>query len=250
MNSLLASFLSAIFLIGFATPALAPSAQAPPWQPGLRSDPPAKECRAYHWRLVKQVRQAQPEVLFLGDSITGNWVDYGLPAWNKYLLPLGSFDIGIAGEITQSILWRLERGAVDGINPKVVVLMIGINNVSGADSAIDTVHGIETIVATLRKKLPTAKILLLAILPRDSKFTTPLIQQKIIEANKLLSEFKDEKVYFLNLGPLAVQRNSSDFFIDGLHPSLAGYQRLGPSLAKAIAKLKAPKPLISHQIAH
>lgn len=175
-------------------------------------------------------------------------MDYGLPAWNRYLLPLGSFDIGIAGEITQSILWRLERGAVDGISPKVVVLMIGINNVSGADSAVDTVYGIKSIIAILHSKLPQSKILLLAILPREAKLTAPYLQQKIVDANKLLGELRDEKVYFLDLGMLALDRNSSNFFIDGLHPSLSGYERLGPPLAKAIQKLKAPNVMIDHRM--
>jgi beta-glucosidase len=248
MKSLALLSLSTVFFLSAQLPLASPSPQQPPWLPGLRFDPPAKECRAYHWKLVKQVRKAQPDVLFLGDSITGNWMDYGLPAWNKYLSPLGSFDIGIAGEITQSILWRLQRGAVDEIKPTVVVLMIGINNVSTGESAADTVRGIKTIVATLHTKLPKSKILLLAILPREAKLTAPDLQQKILEANKLLGELQDDKVYFLDLGKIALERNSTDFFIDGLHPSLSGYKRLGPPLAKAIEKLKEPNVVIAHHM--
>jgi beta-glucosidase len=126
--------------------------------------------------------------------------------------------------------------------------MIGINNVSTGESAADTVRGIKTIVATLHTKLPKSKILLLAILPREAKLTAPDLQQKILEANKLLGELQDDKVYFLDLGKIALERNSTDFFIDGLHPSLSGYKRLGPPLAKAIEKLKEPNVVIAHHM--
>ncbi|HEY9684277.1 MAG TPA: GDSL-type esterase/lipase family protein [Oculatellaceae cyanobacterium] len=248
MKSLTLLGFSAVIFFCAQLPLVSPPPRPAPWLPGLRLDPPAKECRAYHWKLVKQVKQAQPEVLFLGDSITGNWMDYGLPAWNKYLLPLGSFDIGIAGEITQSILWRLQRGAIDGIKPKVVVLMIGINNLSSGDSAIDTVRGIKEIISVLRNRLPDSKILLLAILPRELKSTPPALQQKIIDANRLLAQVHDDRIYFLDLSKLALENDSTGFFIDGLHPALAGYQRLGPPLAKAIEKLKAPNAVIAHRM--
>jgi lysophospholipase L1-like esterase len=248
MKSLFVVGLTTVLFFTAQLPVVSPISQPPPWLPGLRFDPPAKECRAYHWKLVKKVREAQPDVLFLGDSITGNWMDYGLPAWNKYLLPLGSFDIGIAGEITQSILWRLKRGAIDGINPKIIVLMIGINNLSTDDSAADTVRGIKGILSVLRNKLPNAKILLLAILPRDAKITPSALQQRIIDANKLLSQLHDDKIYFLDLGPLAQGKSSAGFFIDGLHPSLAGYQQLGPPLARAIETLKAPNREVLHRM--
>ena len=154
----------------------------------------------------------------------------------------------IAGENTQSILWRLHRGAVDGISPKVVVLMVGINNLSASDPAIDTVHGIKTILTTLRNKLPQSKVLLLAVWPGEVKLTAPALQQKIVEANKSLGELQDNKVYFLDLGKIALERHSSDFFIDGLHPSRSGYERLGPPLARAIEKLKAPNVVISRRM--
>ncbi len=248
MKSLYLLGLTAVLFFSAQLPLVSPLSHPPPWLPGLRSDPPARECRAYHWKLVKQVQKAQPDVLFLGDSITGNWMDYGLPAWNKFLLPLGSFDIGIAGEITQSILWRLQRGAVDGINPQIVVLMIGINNVSAGDSAADTVSGIKAIISVLRNKLPNSKILLLAILPREAKLTPPDLQQKIIDANKLLSQLHDEKIYFLDLGKVATEHDPAGFFIDGLHPSLVGYERMGPPLARAIQKLKVRNAVLSHRM--
>lgn len=175
-------------------------------------------------------------------------MDYGLPAWNKYLSPLGSFDIGIAGEVTQSILWRLQRGAVDGIKPQIVVLMIGINNLSGGDSASDTVRGIKEIISVLQKKLPDSKLLLLAILPREAKITPPTLQQRIVDANKLLSEIHDDRIYFLDLGRLALDHDSAGFFVDGLHPSLTGYERMAPPLARAIAKLKARNAVLSHRM--
>lgn len=240
--------ISAVILSGAPTPLVDPPPHPAPWLPGLRFDPPAKECRAYHWKLVNKVKQAQPDVLFLGDSITGNWMDYGLPAWNKYLQPLGSFDIGIAGEITQSILWRLNRGAVDGIKPKIVVLMIGINNLSSGESSADTVHGIEVIISVLRKKLPGSKILLLGILPRELKLTSPELQQKIVDANQRLGELHNENVYFLDLSKVALENHSAGFFIDGLHPALAGYERLGPPLARAIQKLKEPHAALAHRM--
>ena len=84
--------------------------------------------------------------------------------WQKYYGDRKAMNAGIGGDQTQHVLWRLDNGNIDGIKPKLAVIMIGTNN-SGTDSSEDIAAGIKAIVAKLREKLPETKILLLGIFP-------------------------------------------------------------------------------------
>ena len=209
---------------------------SPPWLPSVRRDSKAAEGLLLHVRYAKEIKMRQPKVLFIGDSILAYWPVTGAVSWNKNFAPLISLDVAIGGDITQSLLWRLENGAVDGISPKVVVLMIGSNNLI-VDSAADTVRGVSAILDKLHAKLPKSRILLLSILPRDpGKIKIPL-RMKIDEANALLKKIVSPGVTFVDVANCVLDKAGNirkEILPDGIHPSSLGYDCLAPSVVKAI----------------
>ena len=137
------------------------------------------------------------------------------------------------------MLWRFDHGEIDGIAPKVAVVLIGTNNI-GANKAGDVVLGIAAVVDELRKKLPSTKVLLLGIFPRDEKPDT-YNRKQVAEINGLVASSvgKKDGVTYLDLSSAFVQSDgtiSSDVMRDFLHPTAKGYalwvQAMEPTLAK------------------
>ncbi len=116
-----------------------------------------------------RVKKGNVDLLFIGDSITHFWETAapagGAEVWKKYYAKRNAVDLGIAGDGTGQVLWRLRNGNIDGISPKLAVLMIGTNN-SWRSSPEDIAAGVKAVVADLRTKLPQTKVLVLAIFPR------------------------------------------------------------------------------------
>jgi hypothetical protein len=104
-------------------------------------DNSAKWWMSRHERFVAQAKRGNIDILFMGDSITDNWRSKGSNVWNEYYAPRHAANFGIGGDRTQHVLWRVENGELDGIHPKVTVLMIGTNN-SKSDSADDIARAI------------------------------------------------------------------------------------------------------------
>src|SRR6185312_5662056 len=95
-----------------------------------------------------------------------------LKDWKKNFFGWNAGDFGWGGDTTQNILWRLAHGELDGVNPKVIVLMAGTNNVSQAGplkwndaTAADVARGVDAIVAACRKKAPGARIVVMGVTP-------------------------------------------------------------------------------------
>ena len=119
-----------------------------------------------HEGFVAIAKKGDVDVLFLGDSITDAWRNKpAQPTGEKRFGTLKPANFGIGGDRTQHVLWRLNNGELDGIQPKVVVLMIGTNN-TGSDPADQIAEGITAIVKTIRDKSPKTKVMLLAVFPR------------------------------------------------------------------------------------
>lgn len=120
---------------------------------------------ALHEAHVKAVQKSPGpvDVLLVGDSITIQWGD----AWRNHFPQLRTLNIGIGGDKTQNVLWRLDHGGVEGIQPRAVVLMIGNNNMFFTpETGIDAVaKGIEMCVKNLREKFPNTSIIVVKILP-------------------------------------------------------------------------------------
>ncbi|HEX3726224.1 MAG TPA: GDSL-type esterase/lipase family protein, partial [Pirellulales bacterium] len=116
-----------------------------------------------HESFNDRVKQGHVDLIFIGDSITQGWEGGGAKdIWQKYYGQRDAVNLGIGGDRTQHVLWRLDHGNVDGISPKLAVLMIGTNNSNGKDNTAEEIAaGIEAIVKKLRAKLPQTKVLIL-----------------------------------------------------------------------------------------
>jgi lysophospholipase L1-like esterase len=179
-----------------------------------------------HEAFLKRAKQGKVDLLFLGDSITEGWGNNAV--WQKHYGELNAANFGIGGDTTENVLWRIQNGEIEGLAPKVAVLMIGTNNFGlEGHQPNDVAKGVATIVQTLRKKLPTTKILLLAIFPRDEKPGAD-IRARIKKVNDQIMTLDDKKaVRFLDLGPKFTNADGSlskEIMPDFLHLSEKGYQ--------------------------
>lgn len=172
------------------------------------------------------------QLVFIGDSITDAWRGgeqnkIYKERWGKY----NPLNLGISGDKTEHVLWRLENGELDGLagGTKLVVMMIGTNNLGNQPRATpeDTAKGIECLVQTIRQKLPDAKLLLLGVFPRGREASNPFRAQ-IKTINDTIARLADDKqVRYVDLGPRFLDESGTlpaDVMPDQLHPNAKGYQ--------------------------
>jgi lysophospholipase L1-like esterase len=183
---------------------------------------------------------AKAEVIFIGDSITQGWEGEGKEAWARAYAPRHAVNLGISGDRTQHVLWRLDNGNIDSIKPKVAVVMIGTNNSNGEDNTPGQIaDGIAAIVQKLRTKLPETKVLLLAIFPRNENFSPQ--RGKILQANQVLRKLADDKnVFWVDFGHRFVNSDGlipRELMPDYLHLSKRGYELWAESLEEPLAGL-------------
>jgi lysophospholipase L1-like esterase len=168
-------------------------------------------------------------ILFIGDSITQGWEGNGAAVWQKNIAPLKSFNLGISGDRTEHVLWRLQNGHLHDVNPDVAVVMIGTNNFGkqDSDSPSEVYEGVISIVDYLKNTLPEVHVLLLDIFPRGQHFNT--MRGSIMQVNQALQTtfLDDERVTFLPIGHLFLEKDgaiSAEIMPDYLHLSNEGYE--------------------------
>jgi beta-glucosidase len=189
---------------------------------------------------VKQLGKSA-QVVFIGDSITEGWEKSGAPVWDRYYKPLNGIALGFGGDRTENVLWRLQHGEVDGLAPKVAVLMFGTNNTGHRqEDPKTTALGIKRNIEELQQRLPDTKILLLAIFPRGEKPDDNL--RRINEqANAIIAGYADnQKVFFLDIGKAFLQADgtlSRDIMPDLLHPNEKGYEIWAKAMAPTLQLL-------------
>ena len=169
---------------------------------------------------------AKSKVVFIGDSITQGWEGEGKAVWARYYAHRDAINLGIGGDRTQHVLWRLDHGNLDGLAPKAAVVMIGTNNSNGEDNTPgQIVEGVRAIVAKLRAKLPGTKILLVAIFPRSENYG--VIRGKLAQINQVLRRAADGKdVFWVDFGGQFLDDDGTmpaALMPDYLHLSPAGY---------------------------
>lgn len=168
------------------------------------------------------------QLIFVGDSITQGWERDGFNVWNRNYAKYNAIDLGFGGDRTENVLWRLLEGEVDGLNPKVAVLMFGTNNTGHRQEKPElTAAAIKRNIDELQKRLPNTKILLLAIFPRDEKPDDEL-RQINNRVNDIIATFADnKKIYFLDINKSFLDENgvlSKEIMPDLLHPNEKGYE--------------------------
>jgi len=192
--------------------------------------------KGMHEGFLKRAKEGKCDLLFLGDSITQGWGNNEV--WKKSYAPRNAVNFGIGGDTTQNVLWRIQNGELDGLAPKVVVLMIGTNNFGlHGDAPADVAKGVAAITRTLREKLPASKILLLGVFPRDEKPGTGG-RKKILELNAELAKIGD--VSFLDIGAKFLAADGTlpkETAPDFLHLSVKGYQIWADAMEPELSKL-------------
>jgi len=178
-----------------------------------------------HEGFVEIAKKGGVDFLLMGDSITDGWRGGGKKVYAASFDELKPANFGIGGDRTQHVLWRLENGEIDGIKPKVTVLMIGTNNVR-ANTVDEIAAGITAIVKTLQSKLPETKILLLGVFPRSKD--PDATRERLAAINKKIARLDDGKtVKFLDFGVKFLEDDgtiSREIMPDYLHLTRKGYR--------------------------
>jgi lysophospholipase L1-like esterase len=217
------------------------------------ADVPQERVTAYPWDSPKDwwtlheknLVRAQGEeirVLFLGDSIIRAWGGAGGSVWTREYLSRGAANFSIGGDTTQNLLWRITEGnELEGLAPKIVVLMIGTNNFSFFHhTPNEVVAGVTKNVTSIIERLPDSKIILLGILPRGPEPDTK-IRNQVAEANRMLAELDDSStVFFLDMGNNFLENDGSiskAVMPDYLHLTARGYEIWAESMAPLFEQL-------------
>ena len=231
-------------------------AQAPADQPVSRTD---QNSLTAHVQLLEKAKKGRIDIYFEGDSITRRWgaTDYPelLANWNKNFFGWNAADFGWGADTIQNILWRLNNGELDGVNPKVIVLLAGTNNVgrtvaAGGDDAkvADVTKGIKAVVDTMRAKAPNATLIVTAIFPRNDNIA---VMPTINKINTNIAKLADgKKVRFLNINDKLADKDGKLFDgmmnADGLHPALKGYQVWADALRPIFNEVLGPTAKEDH----
>ena len=187
-------------------------------------------------------KQKQVDILMVGDSIIFRFERAGTPIWKKYYEKRNGYNFGSSGDRTEHILWRLQNGKLDTIKPKLVVLLIGTNNTSVRkdEKPEETAYAIEAIIKELKKRVPTAKILLLGIFPRGHKVDDHL-RARNDKVNVVISKFEDKKkVFYLDIGHKFLNEDKTlnkELIKDTVHPIEAGFEVWAQAMEPMIKKL-------------
>ena len=217
--------------------------------PVPRTDPNSQTA---HTQLLEKAKKGGIDVYFEGDSITRRWgcSDSAwkemLANWTANFYGWNAGNFGWGGDSTQNILWRLRNGELDGVNPKVIVVQAGTNNV-GSSSASDIAKGVKAIVDECRKRAPNATVLLTAVFPRnDNSHAWPTIQ----EVNRRIAKLADgRRIRFLDVNDKLAEPDGKllpGMTVDNLHPSARGYQVWADGLKPILTELLGPPAATDH----
>jgi lysophospholipase L1-like esterase len=227
-------------------------------QPVPRTD---QNSRVAHAQLLEKAKKGRVDVYFEGDSITRRWgttdTQYKalLANWRANFFGWNAANFGWGGDTTRNIIWRLSDGELDGVNPKVIVILAGTNDIGSAaptglhDPRIDeTVLGLKTILDICRHKAPRATIMLMGITPRNDNKAVMVI---IDAVNQRISKFADGKrVRYLNINNRLADANGNLFpgmaNADRLHLAVKGYQVWADALKPILRKILGPPAKEDH----
>ena len=230
---------------------------APPPTPPIAADVPVPRLDANslvaHAQLVDKARKGRIDIYFVGDSITRRWGATDYPAllanWRRNFFGWNAANFGWGADRIQNILWRLNHGELDNVNPKIVVLLAGTNNLgnarlAGTDDALvaDVTKGLQALVATIGSKAPAATIVVTGIFPRNDHMAAMPAIGKI---NRNLAKLADgRKVRYLSINDKLADANGKLFDgmmnADQLHPSVKAYQVWADALQPIFDELLGP----------
>jgi len=199
-----------------------------------------------HAEVLRVKDSINPEIVLIGNSITHFWggepllkfadgklrIPNGPNTWASLFGNYRVLNLGFGWDRTQNVLWRLDHGELDGLHPQTVIIHIGTNNTSETknarmNAAPEIVEGIRAICGRIRSKVPNAKIILMAIMPREQSPNHPR-RILINEINRQLEVFANEqKITLVDIGPKMLASDGTlpkEIANDFCHPTEKGYQ--------------------------
>ncbi len=196
------------------------------------------EWRRRHEKQLRAPHRSRARLVMLGDSITEAWCESA--AFRQALGQHEPLNLGIGGDQTQHVLWRIDHGALDGVAPRAVVILIGVNNLGNGFSPDDTLLGIRAVLDRVAQKLPATSVLLLAVLPAGEKPAAEL-RAKIAATNPLLQSLEvPGKVRVADVGAVFLEPDGSiakAHMADFLHPTALGHERLTAAVRPLLDEL-------------
>lgn len=216
-----------------------------------------------HAQLIEKAKKGGIDLYFAGDSITRRWgasdpqyKDF-LANWKRNFYGWNAGNFGWGGDTVQNILWRLENGELDGVHPKVIVLMAGTNNLGNGvasdqvDAKVEEVtQGIKAILELMHRKAPDATIILTGITPRNDRRAGMTLMPTIDRINARIAKFADGKrIRFLTINDKLADRGGKLFdgmTVDGLHLSVKGYQVWADALQPILTEVLGPPSTTDH----
>ncbi len=234
---------------GFALAGVSLAQTPPANRPMARTD---QNSRIAHQQLREKAKKGRIDIYFEGDSITRRWgaTDYPelLANWNENFFGWNAADFGWGADRVENILWRLENGELDGVNPKVIVLLAGTNNVGNvpqegeAARSADIIRGIEEVLRLMQTKAPKATIILTALFPRNDNMSVMPVIKVINDGLAALADGK--KILFVNINEKLAGGDGALFEgmmnPDKLHPAVKGYQVWADALRPIFTELLGP----------
>jgi len=211
-----------------------------------------RDWRVYDWAerhaaCIALMKSRQPEIVMLGDSITHFWGGEpvggrrtGVEVWDRFFAGRRVVNLGYGWDRTENVLWRLTHGEFDNVNPKLVVLMIGTNNID-LNTSDEIAAGIQAICDELHRRSPASHILLLGIFPRGE--TPDATRAKVSSINQRIARLNGRHgVTYLDIGKVFLEADgsiSNDVMYDFLHPSAKGYARWAAAMEPTLTRLMA-----------
>lgn len=195
-------------------------------------------CERFQKNLAEPARDGA-QLVFMGDSITQGWTEVAPDVWSQAFGSIKPLRLGIGGDRTQNLLWRMDQGELTGLNPRVLVLLIGINNVNAGDSSEAILKGMETVIDRIHQRLPGTHILVLGLLPSGESADDPL-RARIQGINERLAKVQREQLSYADIGAVFLQpdgRVNAELMPDFLHPGAKGYRVFAKALAPHLEKL-------------
>ena len=221
-------------------------------QPSPRGD---ANSRLAHEQLLAKAKAGGIDIYFEGDSITRRWgaTDYPkyLANWKENFFGWNAGDFGWGADRIENILWRLDNGELDGVNPKIIVLLAGTNNLNARNpdaNAEDITKGLKACVERFQKNAPGAVILLIGIFPRNDQMADiPIINR----VNDNLSKLADaKKIRYININDKLADKDGKLFDgmmnSDRLHPDTRGYQVWADALKPIFTEILGPPAKEDH----
>ena len=206
-----------------------------------------------HENIKEQGQKNNPDIVLIGDSITHYWagspkarIARGAQQWNDLFANNSALNMGFGWDRIQNVLWRIDNGAIDDLNPKMFVINIGTNNLSKTKNARastpdEIAEGISELCTIIQSKHNDAKIILMGIFPRGNGPANPY-QARITEINNKLKKLdKTGNIHFLDIGQQFLNDDGKidkSLMPDFCHPSAKGYAIWARALKEKIAVLK------------